>query len=364
MDDGKNRPITVKNISGEIIKEIYPGHPIRQVNDCSFDPFETDTLPINEVGLKDTILNAIKVAGLMPKYLELEQEALRINPNLKRDESCLALASWCWHLKDRERYDKLSDEEKLECSIVEIPKPLCLLNPDEIDRSVRKIGLKTKGDITVHPERKMPISQSLEKKMKAEGLMGRLCMDPRNNNIVTFSSGPADDFVKASDDLKTRWARAARAMYDSWNSRVGEAFELDEDNKLKLAMEFACRSTGIPVFEGDYADPEMIRVRMEAWQEGLLWEEIQALLAQNEDSLSKADAESIEINSLSNNLNGMLELLIPTLESLGLIESYKEEIGEREAKSRQNQRVGEVCHSMSVERKLDLARYLIKQVKV
>ena len=207
----------------------------------------------------------------------------------------------------------------------------------------------------------MPISKSLENKMKAEGLMGRLCIDQRRDSIA--DSGP-DDFVKASDDLKTRWARAARAMYDSWNSRDSDAFELDEDNRLKLAMEFACRSTGLPVFEGDYASPEMIMARMETWQEGLLWEEIQALLAQNEDSLSKGDADLIEINDLSKNPEGMLEILIPTLESLNLIESYKEEIAERESKSKEPQRVGEVTHKMSVERKLDLARYLIKQVKV
>lgn len=364
MNNEENKPIVVKNSDGEIVKEIYPGYPIKRVDtgkDISFDPFDTETLPINEDGLKDMLLNAIKVKGLMPKFLELEQEALKINPNFKRDESCLALIAWCYYLKELESCDKLPEEERLAKSIKVMPKPLCLLTPNEIDRSVRKIGLKTKGDVTVHPERIVPVSQSVENKMKAEGLLGRLCMDPRFNKVKEIEG---DAFQKSSDDLKTKWARAAKSMYDVWESRIGEDFELEEENRIILAMEFACRTIGIPIFEGDYATPEFIKMRIDNFKDGLLWEEIQALLAQNEDCLSKADAESIEINSLSNNLNGMLELLIPTLESLGLIESYKEEIGEREAKSRQNQRVGEVCHSMSVERKLDLARYLIKQVKV
>ncbi|MCK9435351.1 MAG: hypothetical protein M0R32_11235 [Candidatus Cloacimonetes bacterium] len=348
-------------VNGVLIKEIRPDF-VTRVREEEYRSTSIDeTLPINEEGIIDDVLNVLKTKGMFDRYLRLEQQALEINPNFKRNEACLALVSWCYYLQEKEEYNSLPTEEQLD-PLRKMPKPFCLLTADEIERNSRKIGLKTKGDVFTHPERKMPMAESVENKMKSEGLLGRLCMTPRNDNAVKEME--TDAFNKASDDLKTRWARSAKAMYEAWDSRMGEEFELEEENKIVLAMEFACRSTGIPIFEGDYANPEFIKRRMDNYQEGLLWEEIQALLAQNEDSLSKADADSIEINSLSNNPNGMLETLLPTLESLGLIEAYKEEIGEREAKSRQNQKVGEVHHPMNIERKLDLARFLIKQVKV
>ncbi|MCK9435134.1 MAG: hypothetical protein M0R32_10040 [Candidatus Cloacimonetes bacterium] len=306
------------------------------------------------------ILSALKVKGLYDQYFKFQEEAIELGNSIGLGECC-ALASWCYYLREKEEYDKLPSEEQ-NVPLKQMKKPFCLLKPDEMSRSARKIGLKPKGDIFEHPERKMPVPKSVEEKMKEEGLMGRLCMTPRRDVIVK-NSGEQNFFAEASDDDKVRWARAANSMYDSLGQTgeymAGDTGEISEDERILKSMEFACLCSGIPIFDGDYADPIFIKGRMDNFRPGLLEKEVLAILKLREDSLSESDAALIEMNDLIRNPEGILEALIPTVESLGLIEAYKEEVEERELNSKKPQKVGGISHAMNTYSKMRLAVSLI-----
>jgi len=348
-------------VNGVLIKEIRPDFTTRARQEEYLSPFADETLPINEEGSIDDVLNVLKTKGMFDRYLRLEQQALEINPDFKRNEACLALVAWCYYLQEKEEYNSLPTEEQL-VPLRKMPKPFCLLTADEIERNARKIGLKPKGDIFEHPERKMPVPKSVEEKMKEEGLMGRLCMTPRRD-VTVKNSGEQNFFAEASDDDKVRWARAANSMYDSLGQTgeymAGDTGEISEDERILKSMEFACLCSGIPIFDGDYADPIFIKGRMDNFRPGLLEKEVLAILKLREDSLSESDAALIEMNDLIRNPEGILEALIPTVESLGLIEAYKEKVEERELISKKPQKVGSISHAMNTYEKMRLAVSLI-----
>jgi hypothetical protein len=175
-------------------------------------------------------------------------------------------------------------------------------------------------------------------------------------------------FNAATGDVKVLWARIAKTTYDSLNIPALEAkYEPDERVRWEKAARSACAELGLSMteylkddtFVGDYGTIFKIENRIETYSTSLLWSEVEDVIVEVEGSQREDKDDPIEMNNLTRDRAGILEILIPTLEALGLLAKYKMLISERELLATKPQKVGEIVHAMDTKEKLDLAIALI-----
>ena len=136
-------------------------------------------------------------------------------------------------------------------------KPMCLIDKKEKIKECRKIGLKTKGDISSfdRPFRMVFDDQFLKEISVAK-------------NRTKF-----DAFDKLDAHTKIKWSGYAKKVM---GENVNELFKklkvnsgLFDSESFTVAMEYACKMCNIPKFKGIFAKPYWIHYRMSKFEQFL-----------------------------------------------------------------------------------------------
>jgi len=182
--------------------------------------------------------------------------------------------------------------------------PFCLLSKKERSKEIRKIGLKTKGDIKIRPVRIMPDEHYLKE----------IGPDKRTKR---------DAFDELDNDGKIEWARHAQVILgESGEYTTIGCMLLFPDVKevaiVVFAMKYACKMCEVPVFKGIFAEPYWIIYRMKKFCEVMTSKEYNTFMELSQDFVGESK-KKIKIVSVKE----AITKLMSTLRGLGLLTKYK-----------------------------------------
>ena len=216
-----------------------------------------------------------------------------------------------------------------------VKKPLSIMDPMEKIDKVREIGFKKWGDITIRPYRRNLITEQTYKDWRA-----KLYPAPKK------TAKGASSFRALCLDDRITWAHTYLSRYHSLVARSE-----DVEVAVLKAMEWACKSSGIPVFTGDDRKQDYIMFLVEEHSGLAKMADITAALKESEERAKPAgirhDAETRTVDYAAS-----LKLLMPTLKALNLIDLYREYSDLVKARVKLPERI-------KGERDMAIAQYLI-----
>jgi len=184
-------------------------------------------------------------------------------------------------------------------------KPMRFLDKKDKVNEVRnkKIGLKKGGDIKIRPIRVIPDEEYIRE-------------------VTGKKRTKFDSFDKMDKDKKIIWARYANSILGEGVDvkKVAVLFCQVDADIVKVAMEYACKMTGISFFQGRYKEPFWIVHRANKYNKELTSTEHEVFL----DLAQKHIESRIKSPSKILNTDELYNKLTSILSNLGIDEKYKE----------------------------------------
>jgi hypothetical protein len=185
--------------------------------------------------------------------------------------------------------------------------PFYLVPKKEKQKGARKIGLKTKGDIRNtpflllnHPSRISPDDEFL-----------------RETGGIKEKRTKFDRFDKMAKDKQINWARYASSVI-SLRTDGNIYRNRDSFNVAPLAMKYACKMVGIPVFSGIFSNPYWIIYRTEKYFGLMTDKEYKVMFALLFDYVGVRKKKTLPIVKTKE----AVSKLIPTLRNMKLLGKF------------------------------------------